>query len=86
MSAFRLREAIVDCLGTERLDLVDLERAPPVLRVEIVRTGRPLYVADRALLQRFELASIHLYRDTNPLRRQQARYVRERFRQWSWKE
>ena len=81
--AFRLRDAIVDCLGTERLDLVDLQRAPPVLRFEIVRTGYPLYVSDLTLQERFEMATIHLYRDTHHLRRQQEQYLREEFAQWS---
>jgi predicted nucleotidyltransferase len=81
--AFRLREAIAECLGTERLDLVDLRRAPPVLRFEIVRTGRPLYAADLELQERFELATIHLYRDTHWLRRQQQQYLRERLAKWS---
>lgn len=41
--AFRLRAAITDCLETERLDLVDLQQASPVLRFEILRTGQLLY-------------------------------------------
>jgi len=80
--AFRLREAIAGCLGTERLDLVDLQRASPVLRFEIIRTGRPLYVADKETQERFELATLHLYRDTAPLRRQQREYLKGRIAQW----
>ena len=76
--AFRLREAITRCLGTERLDLVDLKQAPPVLRFEIVRTGRLLYAADVEVQERFELATLHLYRDTRPLRRRQREYLRWR--------
>ncbi len=38
--AFRLRGAMTNCLGTDRLHLVDLQRASPVLRSEIIRTGR----------------------------------------------
>jgi predicted nucleotidyltransferase len=81
--AFRLREPIVECLGTERLDLVDLERASPVLRFEILKTGRPLYVADEAFQQRYEMQTIRVYRDTHYLRRRQREYLRERFAQWS---
>ena len=79
--AFRLRRAIAECLGTERLDLVDLRHASPVLRFEIVRTGRPLYVADEETQERFELATLHLYRDTAPLRRRQREYLRRRMAQ-----
>jgi predicted nucleotidyltransferase len=76
--AFHLREAIVECLGTERVDLVDLGCAPPGLRFEIIRTGQPLYVADQEIQERFELATLHLYRDTLPLRRQQRDYLKRR--------
>jgi len=81
--AFRLREAIVERLGTERVDLVDLERTSPVLRFEIIRTGRPLYVSDSKTQERFELETLHLYRDTHPLRRQQRDHLRRRIIQWS---
>lgn len=79
--AFHLREAITDCLETERLDLVDLRRASPVLRFEIIRTGRRLYVADEEALEQFELATLHLYRDTRPLRRRQREYLARRMTQ-----
>ena len=78
MPAFHLREAIIGCLETERVDLVDLRRASPVLRFEILRTGHPLYVADEETRNRFELATLHLYRDTHPLRRQQRKYLKRR--------
>jgi predicted nucleotidyltransferase len=81
--AFRLREAITDCLGTQRVDLVDLRRASPVLRFEVIRTGRPLYVADEEMQERFELGTLRLYQDTHPLRRQQREYLKERMAQWS---
>jgi predicted nucleotidyltransferase len=84
--AFRLRDAVLDCLGTERVDLVDLKRAPPVLRFQIIRTGLPLYVSNQALQAQFEFATLHLYRDTHFLRRRQQQYVKERFAQWSLNE
>jgi hypothetical protein len=74
--AFRLRQAITSHLGTERVDLVDLQRASPVLRFEIVRTGRALYVVDMETQERFEMATVRLYRDTATLRRQQGEYLR----------
>ena len=80
---FHLREAVTQCLGTERLDLVDLRRASPVLRFEILRTGQLLYAAEPALIERFEMDTLRLYRDTAWLRRQQRDYVRERMRLWS---
>jgi len=81
--AFLLREEITECLGTQRVDLVDLRDASPVLRFEILRTGRPLYAANEEAQTRFELATLHLYRDTAPLRRRQREYLQRRMAQWS---
>jgi predicted nucleotidyltransferase len=81
--AFRLREPIVECLGTERVDLVDLKRASPVLRFEILRTGRCLYAVNGDTQNRYELETLHLYRDTHSMRRRQQEYLRERIAQWS---
>ncbi len=81
--AFRLREAITECLGTERVDLVDLRSASPVLRFEVIRTGRPFYVSNKEVQVRFELETLHLYRDTAPLRCRQREYLKRRMAQWS---
>ncbi|MGH7549715.1 MAG: type VII toxin-antitoxin system MntA family adenylyltransferase antitoxin [Gemmatimonadota bacterium] len=78
-----LRMDIQDALGTERLDLVDLSGAGPVLRFEVVRAGGLLYARDDETLNRFEIETLHVYRDTAPMRRRQAEYLRERMRRWS---
>lgn len=44
--AWSLRARLRELLGTERLDLVDLATADPVLRFEVVRSGRLLYWRD----------------------------------------
>jgi hypothetical protein len=75
--AFRLREAIAECLGTEGVNLVYLRCAAPVLRFEIIRTGQPLYATNEEAQERFELATLHLYRDTRPLRSRQRTYLNE---------
>jgi predicted nucleotidyltransferase len=80
---YQLREKIADTLVTERIDLVDLESASPLLRFEIISTGRALYVADESQRERFELATLHLYRDTAPLRLRQEDYLKRRMVQWS---
>lgn len=76
--AWRLRDKIVEALGTERLDLVDLRRASPVLRFEIVRSGKPLYISDEAAKERFVLDTLHIYRDTAPMRRRQMDALKKR--------
>ncbi len=80
--AYMLREEIADILGTDRLDLVDLCQASPLLRFEILRSGRPVYVSDEDINARYEMETIHLYRDTEPMRRRQQEYLKERMAEW----
>ena len=82
-AAWRLRDGLGKLLGTQRLDLVDLSRADPVLRFEIIRSGHPIYWRDDDTLNRFELDTMHLYRDTAPMRARQREYLRERTARWS---
>jgi predicted nucleotidyltransferase len=84
--AYILRGKIWECLGTERVDLVDLAKAPPLLRFEIVRSGRCLYARDKDVLNRFEMETIHLYRDTAYLRKSQRDVLKGRIFRWSMKE
>jgi hypothetical protein len=78
-----LREDLYEVLGTQRLDLVDLDRASPLLRFHIVRDGDLLYARDTDALNRFELATLHLYRDTAPLGRRHREILKERMNAWS---
>jgi len=80
--AFRLREAIVEILGTQRVDLVDLRESSPVLRFEILSTGQCLYASSAEAQDEFELETLHLYRDTSYLRSQQRVYLKERMAEW----
>lgn len=56
-------------LGTDKVDVVLLNQAPIVLRHEIFRDGKPLYVRDPVSLSRFRVSSSREYLDTIPLRR-----------------
>lgn len=80
---YKLRPALVNHLQTERLDLVDLRKAPPVLRFEIVSTGRLIYAVNPEVENEFELSTLHLYRDTAPMRRRQDQILQERMMAWS---
>lgn len=82
-SVLSLWAPLVDCLGTERLDLVDLASASPVLRFEILRHGKLLYAADEEVVERFTMDTLHHYRDTAPLRARQREYLKESFDRWS---
>ena len=70
-------------LGIERLDIVDLRRASPVLCFEIISTGNCIYAANETIQLDFELETMRLYKDTAWMRSQQAFLLQERMKQWS---
>lgn len=61
--------AAAKTLGTDRVDVVVLNQAPVVLRHEVFRDGKLLYVRDRDDLSRFRVICSREYLDTIPLRR-----------------
>jgi uncharacterized protein len=82
-SVFSLWSQVVDRLGTERVDLIDLANASPVLRFDILRHGQLLYARSEEAVERFTMDTLHLYRDTAPLRKRQREYLKEGFSRWS---
>ncbi|HNX40414.1 MAG TPA: nucleotidyltransferase domain-containing protein [Methanothrix sp.] len=84
--AWEMEQALEEALGTDRLDLVDLREASPVLRFEVLRGGRLIYAPEEELRERFEMETLRLYRDTEPLRRRQRQALRERMEEWRSRE
>lgn len=82
-SALDLWIELNEALGTDRLDLVDLAAAGPVLRFTIVRDGRLVYRESEEAENEFETAALREYWDTSQLRAIQNAYLRERARSWS---
>lgn len=80
---FHLHTPITGILGTDRVDIVDLRRASPVLKFEIIRSGRCLYALDDDQQFLFETAVLRQYQDTAFLRHQQEIILKERTLQWS---
>jgi len=60
--------SICEALGTERFDLVLLNRAPLSLRFEIVSQGKLIYARDEETLNGFKIDVIRKYQDTAYLR------------------
>jgi predicted nucleotidyltransferase len=80
--AWKLWNEIAEALGTDRLDLVDLKKASPVLLFEIIRSGCLIYSSEEAAREQFVLDVLHLYRDTVPLRRWQRAALKRRMDRW----
>lgn len=68
--------ALAPRLGTDRLDLVDLRRASPLLMMEVARSGGLLYDRGRGAFRQFQSLASRRYCDTAKLRRAQRRAIR----------
>jgi predicted nucleotidyltransferase len=78
-----LREKICETLSTQRVDLVNLKTASPLLRFEVLSTGSLIFKKNEPVENHFELSVIREYRDTAHLRKSQARMLEERKKRWS---
>jgi len=61
--------AIAPRLGTDRIDLIDLRRASPLLAFEVARSGHLLFERQPGLFRQFQSLSHLRYCDTEMLRR-----------------
>lgn len=73
-----LRQKLWQLLGTQRLDLVNLKTASPVLRFEIIKNGLLIYKKDENVENDFELATLKQYKDTAYLRKKQVEVLKRR--------
>ncbi|HDG98387.1 MAG TPA: nucleotidyltransferase domain-containing protein [Desulfobacterales bacterium] len=77
-------EAVLDYLGSERFDLVNLRSAPLWLQFEIIRTGKVIYRKSVDVENDYELRVVKMYQDREPVRRRQHEIFGERLRtRWS---
>jgi predicted nucleotidyltransferase len=73
-----LAGAAAGALGTDEIDLIVLNAAPPLLRHRAIRDGVLILERDRAARVRLEARALLDYLDTSPLRAVLARGLRER--------
>ena len=77
-------EVVLDHLGSERFDLVNLENAPLGLQFEIIRTGKLLYRRSIEIENDYELRVMKMYQDSEPIRRRQHETFKKRLKErWS---
>lgn len=67
--------ALAPRLRTDRLDLVDLRRASPILAFEVARSGRLLVERSPGLFRQFQSLASRRYADTRKLREAQRRAI-----------
>ena len=66
---------LAPAIHTDRLDLVDLRRASPLLAMEVARSGRLLFESRRGAFREFQSLASRRYCDTAKLRRAQRRAI-----------
>lgn len=77
-----LAAEIRKALGTERSDLVVLNRAPLPFAFEVVAEEEVVYARDAKTLNDFEMDIMRKFQDTAYLRNVQNEYLRQRAREW----
>ena len=63
-----LTTEVIKLLHTDRVDVIDLSRATPLLRFSVVRHGRLLYERSPGLFNTFSSLAFRRYVDTKKLR------------------
>ena len=67
--------ALAPIFGSDRLDLVDLRRADPLLAFEVARSGRLLFERHPGRFHAFQALASRRYADTHKLRVAQRRAI-----------
>ena len=70
-----LHAVLATIIATDRLDLVDLHHASPILAMEVARSGRLLYESRPGTFRQFQSLASRRYCDTEKLRRAQRRAI-----------
>ncbi len=68
-------------LETDKIDLVALHEAGPLLAHRVIRDGKRVYVRDEIADQHFRVRALQQYLDTAPIRRLQSEALRRRIAQ-----
>ena len=63
----RLLAALIDAVGSDRVDLIDLTRAGAQLRFRAAGDGRPLFETDSGIFSRFWLDAVTFWCDVEPI-------------------
>jgi hypothetical protein len=63
-----LLNALIEGVGTDAVDLVILNQAPPLLKMTVYRDAQILFAATPAVWPRFVVRTLQEYEDTKPLR------------------
>ncbi len=72
---------LMQLLNTDKIDLVILNHAPPLLKYQVITTGKLLYSCNVSARRRFELRAITEYLDFKPVLEMQFEHLKRRLRE-----
>jgi len=72
-----LTAELISLLRTDKIDLVVLNHAPPLLAHRVVRDGIVLHCKDESERIAFEVKMLNRFLDTAPLRERQNKYLKK---------
>jgi len=76
-ATYRMAHKLVTLLKTERVDLVELNRAPTELRYSVIATGIVIYEVSTFVRVEFEASTLSSYGDYLPILRRQRKEILE---------
>jgi len=72
---------LMKLLGTDKIDLVILNQAPPLLKYQVINRGKVIYCRDERQRSHFEARVILEYLDFKPVLDLQFEYLKRRLRE-----
>jgi predicted nucleotidyltransferase len=76
-----LAAEISSALGRSDVDLIILNEAPPVLAHQVLSKGRLVFERSASVRVEFQVRTVNLYLDTEPMRALYRRYLKRRIRE-----
>lgn len=74
----QLRVLLTEHFGTQRVDLIDLKRAPLYQCMSILRNGKLIYKQNVNVENAFEMKVLRDYQDAEPIRKLQHKILKRR--------
>ncbi len=65
----RLLQSIRECVEIEEIDLLLLQKADPIIQMQVLRFGKLLFVRDERSLQKFIVQTLGAYCDLKQIRK-----------------
>ena len=77
---YKMKNEIYEILGTHRVDIIDLKRAPLYMKYIIISTGKVIYKESDEVENSFEMKILKLYKDGEIKRKKHFYLLKEKFK------